>query len=240
MKFSRSIQIALLGLSVFSLILACGIRKPGTTPTPTPSASGSSSPRPSASPALITAEIRPSIETNDAVLAELDKLKQTNQITEATVRESFPVQITATGTAAAIQKLQKLAAGNSTGTVLSFETLSSRTSRISSSQTQAVSDESSWQTLWKQHTGSDADRPMINFEIETVLAVFAGQKRSGGYSIKITQVQKQGEELLVQYQETAPSSGNLVSQNLTSPAHLVKVRSSKLNGEFSTVRFEKN
>lgn len=243
--FSRFIQLSLLSLCVLSLVQACGTRRPGTTPTPsaTPSVapSGSSSPKPSASPGLITAEIRPTMESNDAVLAELDRLKLTNEITDSIVRESFPVQISATGTPAAIQKLQKLAAGTTPNdTVLAFDTLSTRTSRISSSQTQAVSDEEAWQTLWKQHIGSDADRPMINFEIETVLAVFAGQKRSGGHSVKITQVKKSGNELVVSYQETSPSSGNLVSQNLTSPAHLVKVRSSKLNGDFSSVRFEKS
>lgn len=247
MIFSRSIQLSLLGLCGLSLLLSCGIRRPGNTPTPTPTAS-SSSPKPSANPSasptalpgLITAEIRPTFETNDAVLAELERLKLSKLISDALVRESFPVQITATGTPAAIQKLQKLAAGSTPDTVLSFETLSSRSSRISSSQTQAVSDEEAWQTLWQQHTGSDADRPMINFEIETVLAVFAGQKRSGGYTIKITQVKKVGNELVVAYQETSPPAGNLVSQNLTSPAHLVKVRSSKLNGDFGSVRFEKN
>ncbi|MBT9547765.1 MAG: protease complex subunit PrcB family protein [Candidatus Sericytochromatia bacterium] len=243
MIFRRYLQLSLLGLCSFSLLLACGFRRPGNTPTPTPTASGSSSPKPSSSPTalpgLITAEIRPTIESNDAVLAEMDRLKLSNEITDSIVRESFPVQITATGTPAAIQKLQKLAAGNTSETVLSFETLSTRSSRITSSQTQAVSDEEAWQTLWRQHMGSDADRPMINFEIETVLAVFSGQKRSGGHSVKITQVKKSGNELVVTYQETAPSSGNLVSQNLTSPSHLVKVRSSKLNGDFSSVRFEK-
>lgn len=247
MIFRRYLQLSLLGLCVFSLVQACGFRRPGNTPTPTPTASGSSSPKPSAlpsalpstQPGLITAEIRPTIESNDAVLAEMDRLKLSNEITDAIVRESFPVQITATGTPAAIQKLQKLAAGSSSETVLSFETLSTRSSRITSSQTQAVSDEEAWQTLWRQHIGSDADRPMINFEIETVLAVFSGQKRSGGHSVKITQVKKSGNELVVTYQETAPSSGNLVSQNLTSPSHLVKVRSSKLNGDFGSVRFEK-
>lgn len=224
-------------LSLLALAPACGIRKPVVNPSPSPSTSTQPSPQPSTSP-LVTAKILPDLSTNDAVVAEAERLKQSGQLTELIVLESYPVQITATGTVAAIQKLKQLAAGQ-TGRVLSFETLSVRSSKITASETSAVSDQSSWEELWKRHYGSDADRPLINFETETVLAVFAGLKRTGGYSIRITEVRLQNAELQISYQETVPAGDSLVSQNLSSPAHLVKVRSSRLAGDYSAVRFIK-
>lgn len=217
------------------LTLACGVRKPLPNPDPTPSATPSV--QPSTSP-LVTARILPSVETNDAVVAAAERLKENGQITELITLESYPVQLVVTGTAAAIETLKRLAAGE-TGRVLSFETLSTRNSHITASGTMAITDQETWEDLWKRHYGSDADRPLINFESETVLAVFAGQKPSGGYGIRITEVRLQAGELQVSYQETAPSPDTLVSQNLTSPAHLVKIRSSRLAGDFSSVRFVK-
>jgi hypothetical protein len=241
---SRFVQVTLLGMLILGLSSACGSRRsisPITSPSTLPTSSPKPSSSPSPSPSTMTARINPTIATNDSVLAELERLKTNGDISDAQIMESYPVQIIATGTPEAIQSLQKLALGSHSGseTEISFETLSSRTSRITSSQTQAVSDENSWISLWRLHTGSDADRPTVNFEIETVLAVFSGQKRSGGYSVKITKVTQLGSELIVSYQETVPPANNLVSQSLTSPSHLVKVRLSKLNGDFSSVRFEK-
>ncbi|PIQ26932.1 hypothetical protein COW36_17015 [bacterium (Candidatus Blackallbacteria) CG17_big_fil_post_rev_8_21_14_2_50_48_46] len=240
---SRFVFLSLLSSLVFMLEPGCGIRKPTTTPLPSASPSISPSSTPSSSPSpgstMIQAKILPSIETNDAVVAEAQKLQAQGLLTDLIILESYPVQISAKGTPEAIQKLQNLAKGTTGSSALTLETLSTRSSRILSSENLAVSDEASWQELWLRHYGSNSDRPMVNFETETVLAVFAGQKRTGGYSIRITQVAIKGSELVVSYQETAPSSSNLVSQSLSSPAHLVKVRSSKLAGDFSSVRFEK-
>ena len=229
--------------ALFSFCLlspACGLRKPVSTP---PDASPSPSPTASSSPGvkpLITAKIRPTLETNDVVVAEAQRLEQSGELSEVLVQESYPVQITATGTASAIQRLQKLAAGNSSNPdAISFETLSNRSSRLTSPQTIAVSDDTAWQELWRKHYGSDSDRPLIDFEHYTVLGVFAGQKRSGGYSIQITAVQLVARELVVSYREKSPAASDLVSQSLTSPAHLVSIKRSKLAGDFDSVRFEK-
>ena len=73
--------------------------------------------------------------------------------------------------------------------------------------------------------------PPIDFGKEMVVAVFAGQKPSGGYSVKIQEVVYAAAKktVWVIYNETAPAPGAITTQALTYPSHVVAVQ--KVEGE---------
>jgi hypothetical protein len=81
-----------------------------------------------------------------------------------------------------------------------------------------------WQTLWTQHAmGLPSAPPEVDFSWEIVLAVFAGERRTGGYEVTITAVEARGGGGLVTYREMDPPGGSFLIQQLTHPYHLVKV-----------------
>ena len=68
--------------------------------------------------------------------------------------------------------------------------------------------------------------PAIDFEKHMVVAVFAGQKPSGGYGVKIEEViyAAAKKTVWVLYRETPPPPGAVTTQVLTYPSHVVAVR----------------
>jgi len=66
--------------------------------------------------------------------------------------------------------------------------------------------------------------PEIDFEKYTVVAVFMGQKPTGGYGIEITKVEENEKNIVVTVKQTSPLEGSMVTEVLTSPAHIVKIK----------------
>lgn len=66
---------------------------------------------------------------------------------------------------------------------------------------------------------------------ETVVGVFLGQRRTGGYSIRVTGASLQGDTLTLTVEVREPGAGTITTQALTSPWTLVRVP-----GSFRTVR----
>ena len=62
----------------------------------------------------------------------------------------------------------------------------------------------------------------VDFSDQMLIAIFLGERRSGGYRITITDIQENAESLIVLIESTAPGEGSTVTQALTSPFHLVK------------------
>jgi hypothetical protein len=56
-----------------------------------------------------------------------------------------------------------------------------------------------------------------------LVAAFAGEQRTGGFAIRIDIVERVGPRLVVRATFTRPSPGALVTQALTSPAHVVSI-----------------
>src|SRR5690606_8606924 len=77
-------------------------------------------------------------------------------------------------------------ASAATGVSLSLNSLASGNSRHKTAGTRLVESQAAFETLWQEHSGSSAILPEVDFATDTVVAVFAGQKPTGGYSIKIT------------------------------------------------------
>lgn len=89
-----------------------------------------------------------------------------------------------------------------------------------------ITNEDEWKKLWAQvHANVEPkpELPKVDFEKETVLAVFKGQQTSGGHSISITDVMKKGDVCSTQVKEVSPDPGGMMSMGFSQPYHIVKV-----------------
>jgi hypothetical protein len=56
-----------------------------------------------------------------------------------------------------------------------------------------------------------------------LVAAFQGQQNTGGHSIRITAIERRGDQLVVRATFSSPGAGAMVTQVLTSPAHVVSI-----------------
>lgn len=84
-------------------------------------------------------------------------------------------------------------------------------------------DQASFQRLWLEHTGENVGAPEVDFSKEMVVAVFMGEKNTGGYQVRIVEVRQSAGQVEVVTEEKTPPEGSMVIQVLTAPAHLVVV-----------------
>jgi hypothetical protein len=83
-----------------------------------------------------------------------------------------------------------------------------------------------WKTVWtKTHAFMTPAPPMppVDFDKQMVLAVFMGQKPSGGHAIEITKVVPAGQGLTVHVKETKPGPGDITTAVITSPYYFAVV-----------------
>lgn len=94
---------------------------------------------------------------------------------------------------------------------------------------------SEWADLWRRHTAfaiPPPPVPEIDFGHEMVIGVLTGERRSGGYDVKILEILRQADRMSIRYRETAPPAGALTTQALTYPHHLIRTERSDLNVVF--------
>ena len=84
-----------------------------------------------------------------------------------------------------------------------------------------VSTPAEWAALWKQHQPGTKP-PAIDFARSMVAGLFIGSRPTGGHSIEITAVQREGPDLVVLFRESKPDPREMVTQMITSPFHLVR------------------
>jgi protease stability complex PrcB-like protein len=63
-----------------------------------------------------------------------------------------------------------------------------------------------------------------------LVAVFQGQQNTGGYSVQITAIERSGDQLVVRATFVVPGPGAMVTQVLTSPAHVVSIAAADATG----------
>ncbi|GBC98446.1 hypothetical protein HRbin17_00958 [bacterium HR17] len=110
---------------------------------------------------------------------------------------------------------------------------------VTKPQLRIVTNARDWSDLWRQvHrvVRPAPPVPSIDFTRYTVLAVFAGQKPTGGYTIRITRVTLQGQKAVVFVREEVPERGAFVTHALTQPFHIVAVPRVNANVQFIAQR----
>ena len=104
-----------------------------------------------------------------------------------------------------------------------------------------IKTEQEWTELWRAHASNvtpPRDRPSVAFNNEMGVAAFLGEQRSGGYGLQITRIEEDLEkrQVSVFLRETKPPAGSMVSQALTQPYHIVKLKKVELPVVFLSER----
>lgn len=80
--------------------------------------------------------------------------------------------------------------------------------------TRVIRDASGWEALWQQ-LGTEPPQPLAPGEI--AVALFAGERRTGGFRLEVVAVRDEGAETIVEFREHQPRPGQAVTQVLTTP-----------------------
>ena len=80
--------------------------------------------------------------------------------------------------------------------------------------------------LWTRGHGAELSPPAVpevDFDREAVIAVFLGERPTGGYGLRIDRVDLEGNDLFVDLVEVTPAAGSVTTQALTSPWLMIRV-----------------
>jgi len=94
---------------------------------------------------------------------------------------------------------------------------------VSSRKNYAVYDEQEFARLWRMAMGDESEMPKVDFERDYVIGVFAGEKMSGGYGIKVANVTDNTAVRTVAMTLSKPGTGCVATQALTSPFQIISV-----------------
>ncbi len=115
---------------------------------------------------------------------------------------------------------------NYTESSISFQTIDKGIlSGIQKKSNYIINNNKEFSELWNNINNykiPKSEVPKIDFEKEIVIAVFQGQKNTGGYDIEITNIMENN-KINVYIKETEPKPNNFVIQALTSPYHIIKI-----------------
>jgi hypothetical protein len=110
---------------------------------------------------------------------------------------------------------------------------SGQESGIGSFSTSVVNDAKGWTELWKR-IGRE---PPLVFDASktTAVAVFIGQRNTGGYSAEITRAYYADTYLRVEYHENRPSADTRVAQVITTPWVIALISGATTQVQFVSV-----
>lgn len=74
---------------------------------------------------------------------------------------------------------------------------------------------------------NDPQVPKVDFSKSRIVALFLGQRTSGGYAIKVKSVSEKGDKIYVTVEEKKPKPGDMVTMAITNPFTIVKINSTK-------------
>jgi hypothetical protein len=95
-----------------------------------------------------------------------------------------------------------------------------------------------WGEVWgKMHRLrlSTPELPVIDFKKEMVIAVFMGERKTGGYEIEIKKIVERENEIIVEVEERGPPPESLQTMALTQPYHLIVIPKSSLPVTFQSI-----
>lgn len=76
---------------------------------------------------------------------------------------------------------------------------------------------------WNEMFGQMGVRPDVNFNEKTVIAVFMGQKPTGGYSVSLRQLEVTKDKVQFLVEESVPSKNCIVTQVITNPYQIIAI-----------------
>ena len=65
--------------------------------------------------------------------------------------------------------------------------------------------------------------PSVDFSRDMVVALFMGERPTGGYAIEVTQIERTDAGLSIRYRTRHPDPSAMQTQALTQPFHLIKL-----------------
>ncbi|MBI3560992.1 MAG: protease complex subunit PrcB family protein [Gammaproteobacteria bacterium] len=92
-----------------------------------------------------------------------------------------------------------------------------------------------WQELWNVHQSfrrRTPPAPPIDFTKEMIIAVFAGERPTGGHSVKVQSLQITPSWLLVNLHMDTPPQDTITTMQLTQPYVIIKTAKTPLRVEF--------
>lgn len=98
---------------------------------------------------------------------------------------------------------------------------------IDSTMNIGIDSQNEFKKLWgKVYSNSQPIPPLpdVNFEEETVLAVFMGKRSTGGFGIEIDNIKEHEDCLKAIVKNTTPEPGEMVTMAISQPFHIAKVR----------------
>jgi len=101
-----------------------------------------------------------------------------------------------------------------------------------------IQDNETWVGVWNQHTQfmwEPTPPPSIDFSKHTVIAVFYGEVRTGGYAIRVSDITDAGSSIIVTVEKTQPGPKTIVIQAFTQPYHIVQTAKTDKPVSFETI-----
>ena len=98
-----------------------------------------------------------------------------------------------------------------------------------------IEDAGTWSAVWADlHATSlpQPEAPAVDFDEAWIVVAAMGQRPTGGYGIRISEISREGEKVLVKVVETAPGTSCFTSQAFTAPATAVAVQGPMGDVEF--------
>lgn len=95
-----------------------------------------------------------------------------------------------------------------------------------------IKNSADWADLWTEMFPTQMIAP-IPLNDDMIIAVFMGEKNSGGYEIKITKILEDDDSLNVFVDEISPGKNCATTQALTQPYHVVQLEKSEKRVEFN-------
>ncbi|MFO8003519.1 protease complex subunit PrcB family protein [Thioalkalivibrio sp.] len=99
---------------------------------------------------------------------------------------------------------------------------------------EVITGQSQFRELWSRFDSGSP--PVLDFTRQTAIAVFMGERPTGGYAIQVDSVTRSDGELLVEVVLQAPGPECMTTQAFTQPYEMVSVPTGPTRADFSTRR----
>jgi hypothetical protein len=95
-------------------------------------------------------------------------------------------------------------------------------SQVQQERMEVIRDASDFRSVWRQ-AGRRGEAPEIDFERDMIAVVFMGERRTGGYSIRVDGAERSNDGLVLQVLMREPGPDCMTTQALTQPWQIVRL-----------------